>query len=140
MVFNLPSEWLEPTNARPTFLRVKPDGFDDGSKLRTELIVKPIGVSTVVKLFEGDVLVHTSKDCGSDPNCPQCKRGRKYVRLQLEADGHEYQLDLPPTASARFVALARAGIDGLLRMTCTRAERAGRVWGDVGFAIVKEAA
>ncbi|MCK6570172.1 hypothetical protein L6V77_03575 [Myxococcota bacterium] len=141
-MFHVPNEMVERINAQPTFLRVKPDGFDDGSTLRrTVIIVKPLGVSTVIKLFENNVLVHTSEDCGSNPACLQCKRGRPYLRLRVELDGREYRLDLTPTASARLAAVTGSGIKGLLRMTCTRAEGArGMVWGEIGFEIVKEAA
>jgi hypothetical protein len=134
---------VERINAQPMFLRVKPDGFDDGSTLRSELYVKPVGVSTVVKLFENNELVHTSEDCNSDPKCPKCndRWARRYFRLRVEVDGREYQLDLSPTASARFAAVARNGIDGLLHMTCTRTEGArGFVFGDIAFEVVKEAA
>lgn len=140
-MFTMPNEMVERINAQPTFLRVKPDGFDDGSTRRTALTVKPLGVSTVIKLFENNVLVHTSEDCDSNPACLQCKRGRPYLRLRVELDGREYQLDLSPTAATRFAALARNGIPGLLRMTCTRTEGArGMVFGEIGFEIVKEAA
>lgn len=133
---------IEGINAQPNFLRVKPDGFDDGGTIRPELTCTVLDAKFAKKLFEDGVLVHTSDDCKSDPKCPKCNdpRARKYLRLHIEVDGRKCQLDVPPSAAPRFLALARNGIDGALHLTCRRMESNGRTWGDIGFEIVKEAA
>ncbi len=141
-MFTLNNDMIDAINAEPDFLRVTPDGFDDGITVQEVLMAKPIDAEIVVKLFVDNQLVHTSEDCRSDPKCPKCNspRARRYIRLRVEVEGRPYLIDLPPTAAPRFTEVARNGIDGMLRMTCKRAERRGRTWGEVGFEIVKEAA
>ncbi len=140
--YTLPNEMLDAMRDEPTFLRVKPDGFDDGGTIRPELTCTVLDAKFAKKLFEDGVLVHTSDDCKSDPKCPKCNdpRARKYLRLHIEVEGRKYQLDVPPSAGPRFLALARNGIDGALCLTCRRMETKDRVWGDISFEIVKEAA
>ncbi len=141
-MFQPDREMLDAMRVETTFLRVTPDGFDDGITLHSELIAKPTDASIVVKLFEDNKLVHTSEDCDSDPKCPKCNssEARRYIRLRVEIEGREYQVDLSKTSARRFTQVARDGIDGVLRMTCKRAEGRGKVWGEVAFEAVKEAA
>lgn len=142
MNFELPPEMLDEMRDEPNFLRITPDGFDDGSGPRAELTCTVLEATTVKKRFVDNALVHTSEHCNSDPKCQQCNdpRTRKYIRLRVATDGCNYQLDVPPGAAPRFVELARKGIDGALRLTCRRMERQGRAWGEIGFEVVTEAA
>jgi hypothetical protein len=140
-MFVLNDEMIDEINSQPNFLRVTPEGFDDGCEVQTEMTCTVLDAATFVKVFEANKVVHTSDDCGSDPQCPRCKGGHKYLRLRIEVDGREFQLDLSKTNAPRFIALARNGIDGLLHMTCIRKERNGMVWGDIAFEVVgREAA
>ena len=129
---------LDESSDEPTFLRATSGGFqDEENNLHSELAVQLIEAKSYVKLFIDNEIVHTSEVCKSDPNCTQCndQRARRYIRLLLEFEGQQYFFDVPPTAKQRFVELARKGIDGPLRLTCTPAERNGRTWGDIGFEI-----
>ena len=142
MTFILNGDVLDSTRVEPILLRVTPQGFDDGSSFRPELLAKVIDAHPVRKLYKHETFVHSSDECGSDPNCTRCLhfKARQYIRLHLEVDGHKFQLDLPPRAARRFVALASSGINGALRLTCARGEWAGRAQNVIRFEVVKEAA
>jgi len=130
-------------DGEPSFLRSTPDGFEDEEgKTYPELVARLVEAKRHVKLFEDGELIHTSQDCGGNPICPLCndERARVYARLLLDVDGRRFLLDVPPKAKRRFAAIARVGITGPIRLTCTRIERKGRAWGDISFEIVKEAA
>lgn len=130
-------------DGEPTFLRATPDGFEaDDGRTFPELTALLVRAKRHVKLFDGGELVHTSEDCEGDPNCPQCRddRAREYARLLLDADGRRYRLDVPPRAKRRFAAIAREGITGPIRLTCSRAGRNGRAWGDVTFSLAEREA
>lgn len=141
-MFTLNNDMIDAINGEPDFLRVTPDGFDDGLTLQEVLVAKPIGATMVVKVFQDNKLVHTSEDCDSDPKCPRCNSSgaRRYIRLCVEVEGRQYRLDLSKTSARRFTQVARDGIGGLLRMTCKRTEGRGLAWGEVVFEIEKEAA
>ncbi|MBI1382579.1 MAG: hypothetical protein GC161_15995 [Planctomycetaceae bacterium] len=142
MTFSFDSNTRSAIQADTSYLKATPDGFDLGGRIYPVLTVKPTASTIVTKLF-GPGWVHSSDQCDEGPKCPECndKKARKYLRLSVEMDGRPLQIDLPPIASARLAELVGDGIDGLLRMTCTRAEKNGNAWGDVTFEIVgKEAA
>jgi len=132
-----------------TFLRSTPDGFEDRSEgdTCTELVAQLIEASPYVKLYEGTHFVHASDECDNDPSCPLCNdpKARHYVRLRLKKAERLYQIDTPPNARRRFAKLAKevlaSGSDHpMIRLTCTRKERDGLVWGQIGFEVAKEAA
>lgn len=144
-----PSLRQQPKDPIPTFLYSTPDGFEDREECVThrELVAQLVKADPLVKLFEGNSLVHTSEDCGNDPYCPKCedRRARHYVRLLLDADGTRYQLDLPPSARKRFLALAdEIGDDDAptIHLTSTPKQMSnGRPWAHIEFSLVgKEAA
>ncbi len=140
-MFVLKNEMVEEIVSQPNFLRVTPEGFDDGCEVHSELTCNVLDAKPFVKVFDdNNKVAHTSDNCGSDASCPKCKGGHKYLRLLIEVEGREFQLDLSKSIAPKFVALARQGIDGALRMTCTRKDRNGYVWGDIAFEVVKEAA
>lgn len=139
MAFSFDSNTRSAIQADTSYLKATPDGFDLGGRLYPVLTVKPTDSTIVTKLF-GDGWVHSSDQCDEGPECPECnhKKARKYLRLTVELEGRPLQIDLPPIASARLAELVGDGIDGFLRMTCTRAEKNGNAWGDVTFEAVEE--
>jgi hypothetical protein len=136
----------QPQEPIASFLYSTPGGFEDREEDTTypELCGQLIRATSVVKVFEHNSLVHTSEECGNDPSCPKCQRGRLYVRLVLNVDGRRYQLDLPPSARRGFIALAEEiGNDPapIVRLTSTRKESSrGMEWAHIACSLVRKEA